>query len=69
MIKLIDNLLIQQIWAGKSSKRRNGMPKFVKQIEINLIICPKKSNRSKMTKAKLTSSVPLNTLQNSQSGH
>ncbi len=42
MLKLIDNLLIQQILAGKSPWEE-WMLKFVKQIEVNLSICPKKT--------------------------
>ena len=39
MLKLIDNLLIQQILAGKSLWEER-MLKFVKRIEINLNFCP-----------------------------
>ena len=54
MIKLIDNLLTQQILAGKSPPAggEERMLRFIKQIEVNLIICPKETegagNRSKM---------------------
>ncbi|OGM98313.1 MAG: hypothetical protein A2915_04340 [Candidatus Yanofskybacteria bacterium RIFCSPLOWO2_01_FULL_41_34] len=42
MLKLTNNLLNKQILAGKSRREERTL-KFVKQIEINLSICPKKA--------------------------